>query len=757
MEGYALIKCMLCFGQLLKRFLLYSYTGYTDHDNMALKPINPDSNVTASGHPYEVSVHTMEEQPPPPGFETLPKEEELSKKPPLTLASNDSDEKTLKNDQVDSSANLPDTTDRKYLSEEENFNRFNKVRRSISAERDRIKERERSGKDHKKSSHSRHHHSEKRRDRDRDNKDNKEKEKEKDHESSTDDGKRDKKSKDKKKRKKSKETDKKKSKRDRKDKDKKDREHHHHHHHHKEKKTIGDESEETKPSESVVEPGPDSKDIPATVSNTNENSMEALDLEQIPSSTTLTLKETEEVHLDTNTPDHLPESVMEPETCDDSIEEQKEQGSPIHFNRSDSVLDIYTNLDFDAELEDDAGPHSPQKSELPELSKWERDDDTQIAVQEKNSEATENLDTSANDSSKEEKVTNEVIKRAEHAIFARAISAIRPLEIKKVSADRQKLYLSSGTAETSKESSPGFNSGSSRKLEPNTPELKTETVQITVPAHDESGVRSVEIKTADVQTKSKISPIRTSVKDRLGIKIVEKKRSRTRSRSRTPKRKLMSTTATRSAVVQKKRSASRSKSKERSGRDYKSSRDERGVGRRERDKDDKAGRSYDRMRDTKRNQDSKHGVRGSRRSSSDRRPRNQSRERDARPTSRKSKSPQGPPISQSQDKRKNPDETKSEISKKSSTTVDSSNKTRRRSRDENLSVKKRNRSTSSASSRSDSDSSSTTDSDASLRHHKKHNKKSKKKNRASSTESDSKRKKLKKNKKSVKKKKKSKK
>jgi hypothetical protein len=123
----------------------------------------------------------------------------------------------------------------------------------------------------------------------------------------------------------------------------------------------------------------------------------------------------------------------------------------------------------------------------------------------------------------------------------------------------------------------------------------------------------------------------------LGIKIVEKKRSRTRSRSRTPKLKLMSTTATRSTVVQKKRSVSPLKSKKRSGRDLKSSRDERWVKRRERDKDDKAGRSYDRMRDTKRNQDSKHGVRGSRRSSSEersrydryRRLRNQSREREA--------------------------------------------------------------------------------------------------------------------------------
>ncbi|KAK0085842.1 hypothetical protein PV325_004326 [Microctonus aethiopoides] len=77
---------------------------------------------------------------------------------------------------------------------------------------------------------------------------------------------------------------------------------------------------------------------------------------------------------------------------------------------------------------------------MPELSKWERDDNN-----------TEKLDETVIDSSSEniliqdeskptKVVTSEVLKRAENAIFQKAINAIRPIEIKKISDSRKILY-----------------------------------------------------------------------------------------------------------------------------------------------------------------------------------------------------------------------------------------------------------------------------------------------------------------------------
>lgn len=122
------------------------------------------------------------------------------------------------------------------------------------------------------------------------------------------------------------------------------------------------------------------------------------------------------------------------------------------------------------------------------------------------------------------KVTNEVLKRAENAIFARAINAIRPIEIKKICPERQKLYSN----EKSNDIDESTISSSVVVVDKSTDNL----LQITVNNSEQE--RSVEIKSSVRQQHNK-TPIR-SIKERLGKKVNEERRSRTR----TPQRKIVS-------------------------------------------------------------------------------------------------------------------------------------------------------------------------------------------------------------------------
>lgn len=123
------------------------------------------------------------------------------------------------------------------------------------------------------------------------------------------------------------------------------------------------------------------------------------------------------------------------------------------------------------------------------------------------------------------KVTNEVLKRAENAIFARAINAIRPIEIKKICPERQKLY--------SNEKSNDDDDKSPISLSVVVVDKPTDDLlQITVNNAEQE--RSVEIKSSVRQQHNK-TPIR-SIKERLGKKVNEERRSRTR----TPQRKIVS-------------------------------------------------------------------------------------------------------------------------------------------------------------------------------------------------------------------------
>ncbi|XP_022904042.2 E3 ubiquitin-protein ligase RBBP6 isoform X1 [Onthophagus taurus] len=93
--------------------------------------------------------------------------------------------------------------------------------------------------------------------------------------------------------------------------------------------------------------------------------------------------------------------------------------------KDEDVLDIHANeLELKSELDKEV------LAPLPEKSRWELEDDGSPTMDTK-------LDGKQERSGK---VTNEVLKRAENAIFAKAINAIRPIEIKKISVDRAKLY-----------------------------------------------------------------------------------------------------------------------------------------------------------------------------------------------------------------------------------------------------------------------------------------------------------------------------
>ncbi|XP_050671220.1 E3 ubiquitin-protein ligase RBBP6 isoform X3 [Leptidea sinapis] len=152
---------------------------------------------------------------------------------------------------------------------------------------------------------------------------------------------------------------------------------------------------------------------------------------------------------------------------------------------------------------------------LPELSKWE--------VEEEHEKAKEPGEyTSPEEEEDTKKVTSEVIKRAEKAIFAKTINSMRPIEIKKISSDRLKLY---GDDIHSKSS--------------------INNIQITVPVSnvDQKSLERPERR----KSYSKTPPPRLSIKERLGGKVEDVRRVResrvvhstvelVKSRSKTPKK-----------------------------------------------------------------------------------------------------------------------------------------------------------------------------------------------------------------------------
>lgn len=195
--------------------------------------------------------------------------------------------------------------------------------------------------------------------------------------------------------------------------------------------------------------------------------------------------------------------------CTENMNSSKEEPfDGIELQANADELDLKTEIEV-------SNPTSKEMlATLPELSKWEVDDENV----EKSKEPGEITSPEEEDGSK---VTSDVIKRAENAIFAKAINSLRPIEIKKISSDRLKLYGDE------------------------VPKPSMNNIQITVPVID-SEPRSIEINERKKRY-SKTPPPRLSVKDRLGGKVEEARRAReprvvqstverVKSRSKTPKR-----------------------------------------------------------------------------------------------------------------------------------------------------------------------------------------------------------------------------
>lgn len=194
-------------------------------------------------------------------------------------------------------------------------------------------------------------------------------------------------------------------------------------------------------------------------------------------------------------------------------------------------------------------------------------------------------------------VTTEVLKRAENAIFAKAINAIRPIEIKKICPERQKLYANESSNERDK--SPI----SSANVEKPSDDL----LQITVLNTEQE--RSVEIKSGMRNQRNK-TPVR-SIKERLGKKLNED----LKSRSRTPQQKNVSESRT-DRSKSREREKRRENNRDRRYRSPKSSNDNRQVSNPRRGdsqkESDKSNRDKERRRTSSENRDTKDGKKNAR-------------------------------------------------------------------------------------------------------------------------------------------------
>lgn len=170
---------------------------------------------------------------------------------------------------------------------------------------------------------------------------------------------------------------------------------------------------------------------------------------------------------------------------------------------------------------------SPKKDEfladLPELSKWERDETVEKSeVVPESSDEKPKVHVEENEATKV--VTSEVLKRAENAIFQKAINAIRPIEIKKISDSRKVLYQNpEAKVAESKNVNVTINVGRNER-----------NVEITEPVKKAKLDRS---KFKPVPECS--SPARLSAKERLGDKVVEEDRDPSPTRSFLEKREVV--------------------------------------------------------------------------------------------------------------------------------------------------------------------------------------------------------------------------
>ncbi|XP_058795388.1 E3 ubiquitin-protein ligase RBBP6 isoform X3 [Phymastichus coffea] len=184
-----------------------------------------------------------------------------------------------------------------------------------------------------------------------------------------------------------------------------------------------------------------------------------------------------------------------------------------------------------------ANSESPKKEEfmapLPELSKWERDEKPSEEEEEEKSATPERpsgdaVNNGGGESEDGKKlVTTEVLKRAENAIFQKAINAIRPIEIKKISESRKALYQNPEP----------------KVLEPEPERESRKSMNVII--NVDKNQRNVELsseplkKTAKSKFKNlQLSPTRLSVKERLGEKIEDAAKAKLEAKSKAEARRV---------------------------------------------------------------------------------------------------------------------------------------------------------------------------------------------------------------------------
>ncbi|CAH1719391.1 unnamed protein product [Chironomus riparius] len=206
-----------------------------------------------------------------------------------------------------------------------------------------------------------------------------------------------------------------------------------------------------------------------------------------------------------NTPEIEDRSMIKRSASNEQNAEKPLESEAEKDNLSESMME--------REISDDTNFDSKFDNYLvePELSKWERDESIHI---EKNHDHQKNSTQSNEVSSGNSEVTSEIIKRAENAIFAKAVNAIRPQE------------------QNNKISSKNDNSPLPSLVKKVDGDKKYESVQVTVPT-DNSGNRSIEIKSEDSNATNRNksdAPKPASIKDRLGKKIDVRSRSKEEKR-----------------------------------------------------------------------------------------------------------------------------------------------------------------------------------------------------------------------------------
>ncbi|XP_045475836.1 E3 ubiquitin-protein ligase RBBP6 isoform X2 [Harmonia axyridis] len=447
------------------------YMGKTD----AMIPLHP-----IPPRKYEDVAPPGVEEPPVPGLENSPAtEDKFSKVEPPSDVKEDKRSKTYKDSDKSHRSNRDKDRERDRDKHRSDRDKDSKRDSRKDKDGDRKKRSNRSTTPQRKRSHSRDKDTPEKRKRKHENSSDREKsDKEKKKDYSDDEKSR--KSKDKKKKKEREKKEKDKKKRDKKEKHKEKDKEKRVKEDTKEKERNKDHTEEEKTESSPVRENPTKKlknDTPKPSPEKVDNQLKpGLYDDIIEDNIEQEVKENFEENPRSDTPEHNSNYISQKEEANE-IEEGELERSREYEDSEKDILELHSNdIDLKTELES----RNEMLAPLPEKSKWEDDEDNI-------GEFSPNEMKGDSKNSKSGTVSSEVLKRAENAIFAKAINAIRPIEIKKISADRAKFY--SGERDDDEV-------------------VKAVTVQ------------SVAIeKKNDKKTDS--NPPKLSVKDRLGIKVNE--------------------------------------------------------------------------------------------------------------------------------------------------------------------------------------------------------------------------------------------